>query len=30
MALEILANIRVALSRPLFAPRRGGLRPPSP
>jgi hypothetical protein len=30
MALEILANIRVALGQPLLALRRGGLKPPSP
>ncbi len=29
-ALENLANIRVALSRPLFVPRRGGCKPPAP
>jgi len=29
-ALETLANIRVALSRPLLAPRRGGCKPPAP
>ncbi len=29
-ALEILANIRVALSRPTFSPRHPPWRPPSP
>jgi len=29
-ALEVLANIRAALARPVFAPRRIGWKPPSP
>lgn len=29
-ALEVLANIRTALSRPVFAPRRAGWSPPAP
>ena len=29
-ALENLDNIRTVLNRPVFAPRRRGLRPPSP
>ena len=29
-ALEILANIRIALNRPMFVPRQAPWRPPSP